>query len=134
MAPNIFVCIIKELNKMETEKIDKRFYAACAAMQGLLSTEDGINFQAIIQDDFYQKILVDASLIIADELIKRCSTETNRIDISSTINNHQLHIEPYFDENAISTAVTTFKVVDNNGVIHYTGTRKGCEYFIQNYQ
>jgi hypothetical protein len=38
-------------------------------------------------------------------------------------------IEPYFD--GISTAVTTYKVVDQNGTLQYMGDRKQCEYFLQ---
>ena len=38
-------------------------------------------------------------------------------------------IEPYFD--GISTAVTTYKVVDQNGTLQYMGDRNQCEYFIQ---
>ena len=38
-------------------------------------------------------------------------------------------IEPYFD--GISTAVTTYKVVDQNGTLQYMGDRSQCEYFIQ---
>ena len=35
-------------------------------------------------------------------------------------------IEPYFD--GISTAVTTYKVVDQNGTLQYMGNRNECEY------
>ena len=38
-------------------------------------------------------------------------------------------IEPYFD--GISTAVTTYKVVDQNGTLQYMGDRNQCEYFLQ---
>ena len=38
-------------------------------------------------------------------------------------------IEPYFD--GISTAVTTYKVVDQNGTLQYIGDRSQCEYFLQ---
>lgn len=38
-------------------------------------------------------------------------------------------IEPYFD--GISTAVTTYKVVDQNGTLQYMGDRSQCEYFLQ---
>ena len=38
-------------------------------------------------------------------------------------------IEPYFD--GINTAVTTYKVVDQNGTLQYMGDRNQCEYFLQ---
>lgn len=38
-------------------------------------------------------------------------------------------IEPHFD--GISTAVTTYKVVDQNGTLQYMGDRNQCEYFLQ---
>lgn len=38
-------------------------------------------------------------------------------------------IEPYFDGS--STAVTTYKVVDQNGTLQYMGDRNQCEYFLQ---
>jgi hypothetical protein len=38
-------------------------------------------------------------------------------------------IEPYFDR--INTAVTTYKVVDQNGTLQYMGDRNQCEYFLQ---
>ena len=38
-------------------------------------------------------------------------------------------IEPCFD--GISTAVTTYKVVDQNGTLQYMGDRNQCEYFLQ---
>lgn len=37
-------------------------------------------------------------------------------------------IEPYYD--GISTAVTTYKVVDENGILQYLGDRNQCEYFL----
>ena len=46
------------------------------------------------------------------------------------VNNRVLwRIEPYFD--GISTAVTTYKVVDQNGTLQYMGDRNQCEYFLQ---
>ena len=38
-------------------------------------------------------------------------------------------IEPYFD--GISTAVTTYKVVDQNGTLQYMVDRNQCDYFLQ---
>ena len=38
-------------------------------------------------------------------------------------------IEPYYD--GISTVVTTYKVVDQNGTLQYMGDRNQCEYFLQ---
>lgn len=38
-------------------------------------------------------------------------------------------IEPYFD--GISTAVTTYKVIDQNGTSQYILDRNQCEYFLQ---
>ena len=46
------------------------------------------------------------------------------------VSNHVLwRIEPYFD--GISTAVTTYKVVDQNGTLQYMGDRNKCKYFLQ---
>ena len=46
------------------------------------------------------------------------------------VSNHALwRIEPQFD--GISTAVTTYKVVDQNGTLQYMGDRNQCEYFLQ---
>ena len=38
-------------------------------------------------------------------------------------------IEPYYD--GISTVVTTYKVVDQNGTLQYMGDKNQCEYFLQ---
>ena len=68
--------------------------------------------------------------------------EINNNDIQNTTNvgNEVLsrvstralwRIEPYFD--GISTAVTTYKVVDQNGTLQYMGDRNHCEYFIACY-
>ena len=46
------------------------------------------------------------------------------------VSNHALwRIEPHFD--GISTAITTYKVVDQNGTLQYMGDRSQCEYFLQ---
>ena len=48
-----------------------------------------------------------------------------------TVNNRALwRIEPYYD--GISTVVTTYKVVDQNGTLQYMGDRNQCEYFLKN--
>ena len=39
-------------------------------------------------------------------------------------------IGPYFD--GITTAVKTYKVVDENGTLQYVGDRSQCEYFLHN--
>ena len=45
------------------------------------------------------------------------------------VSNHSLwRVEPYFD--GISTAVTMYKVVDQNGTLQYMGDRSQCEYFL----
>ena len=52
--------------------MSKRFYAACAAMQGLLSNADWTK-SANIPDDFdeYKTRVVSASYELADELLKQ---------------------------------------------------------------
>jgi len=51
------------------------------------------------------------------------------LDLFAVSNRALWRIEPYFD--GISTAVTTYKVVDQNGTLQYMGDRSQCEYFIQ---
>ena len=54
-------------------------------------------------------------------------TQGNRV--LQYVNNRALwRIEPYFD--GISTAVTTYKVDDQNGTLQYMGDRSQCEYFL----
>ena len=46
------------------------------------------------------------------------------------VNNRALwRIKPCFDK--IGTAVTIYKVVDQNGTLQYMGDRNQCEYFLQ---
>ena len=50
--------------------------------------------------------------------------------VSPCVSNRALwRIEPYFD--GISTAVKTYKVVDQNGTLQFMGDRSQCEYFLQ---
>lgn len=54
--------------------MSKRFYAACAAMQGLIINHGiRISCNGAIEDDVYEidKNLVEASYRIADELLKQ---------------------------------------------------------------
>lgn len=54
---------------------------------------------------------------------------TKRILLLLGVSNRALwRIEPHFD--GISTAVTTYKVVDQNGTLQYMGDRNQCEYFL----
>jgi len=55
--------------------------------------------------------------------------ETAQLGIGAVSNRALWRIEPYFD--GISTAVTTYKVVDQNGTLQYMGDRNQCEYFLQ---
>lgn len=51
------------------------------------------------------------------------------LDIAGVSNRALWRIEPYYD--GISTAVTIYKVVDQNGTLQYMGDRSQCEYFLQ---
>ena len=57
------------------------------------------------------------------------NNETTQLGIGGVSNRVSRRIEPYFD--GISTAVTTYKVVDQNGTLQYMGDRNQCEYFLQ---
>ena len=57
------------------------------------------------------------------------TAETQALNIPVVTNRALWRIEPYFD--GISTAVTTYKVVDQNGTLQYMGDRNQCEYFLQ---
>lgn len=57
------------------------------------------------------------------------NNETTQLGIGGVSNRVLWRIEPYFD--GISTAVTTYKVVDQNGTLQYMGDRNQCEYFLQ---
>ena len=57
------------------------------------------------------------------------NNETTQFGIGGVSNRVLWRIEPYFD--GISTAVTTYKVVDQNGTLQYMGDRNQCEYFLQ---
>lgn len=62
----------------------------------------------------------------ADGLLKQYAGN----GVSPYVSNRTLwRIEPYFD--GISTAVTTYKVVDQNGTMQFMGDRSQCEYFLQ---
>ena len=50
------------------------------------------------------------------------NTETQALNIPVVTNRALWRIEPYFD--GISTAVTTYKVVDQNGTLQYMGDRR----------
>lgn len=56
------------------------------------------------------------------------TAETQVLNIPVVSNRALWRIEPYFD--GISTAVTTYKVVDQNGTLQYMGDRNQCEYFL----
>ena len=63
-------------------------------------------------------------------LFETVNEATNSACFLGAVSNHALwRIEPYFD--GISTAVTTYKVVDQNGTLQYMGDRSQCEYFLQ---
>ena len=55
-------------------------------------------------------------------------TQGNRV-LQCFSNRALWRIEPYFD--GISTAVTTYKVVDQNRTLQYMGDRNQCEYFLK---
>ena len=57
------------------------------------------------------------------------NNETTQLGIGGVSNRVLWRIEPYFD--GISTAVTTYKVVDQNGTLQYMGDRNQCGYFLQ---
>ena len=57
------------------------------------------------------------------------NNETAQLGIGGVSNRVLWRIEPHFD--GISTAVTTYKVVDQNGTLQYMGDRNQCEYFLQ---
>ena len=57
------------------------------------------------------------------------NNETTQLGIGGVSNRVLWRIEPYFD--GISTAVTIYKVVDQNGTLQYMGDRNQCEYFLQ---
>ena len=72
-------CMDKEGNfytprerSIEDSGMSKRFYAACAAMQGLLANADWTK-SANIPDDFdeYKERIANASYEFADELLKQ---------------------------------------------------------------
>ena len=61
---------------------------------------------------------------------KAMNKDTQGNGVLPCVSNRALwRIEPYFD--GISTAVTTYKVVDQNGTLQYMGDRSQCEYFLQ---
>ena len=55
--------------------------------------------------------------------------ENGNVVLPCVSNRALWRIEPYFD--GISTAVTTYKVVDQNGTLQYMGDRNQCQYFLQ---
>ena len=65
-----------------------------------------------------------------EETVRMLLMNRAKIDNIKFDSNRALwRIEPYFD--GISTAVTTYKVVDQNGTLQYIGDRSQCEYFLQ---
>jgi len=93
----------------------------------------------------YKKKALQQQLNIPDVIKSACATTPIckiKIDDEScnptdcpyfvvlTVSNRALwRIEPYFD--GISSAVTIYKVVDQNGTLQYMGDRSQCEYFLQ---
>lgn len=67
----VFPILNSEVNA-EYNGASKRFYAACAAMQGLLANSDWAK-TAKIPDDFdeYKDRVISASYEFADELLKQ---------------------------------------------------------------
>lgn len=57
------------------------------------------------------------------------NTETPPRIKHGACNSNLWRIEPHFD--GISTAVTTYKVVDQNGTLQYMGDRNQCVHFLQ---
>ena len=64
------------------------------------------------------------------DLIDKGLHEQEQLFLSGVSNRALWRIEPYFD--GISTAVKTYKVVDQNGTLQFMGDRSQCEYFLQN--
>ena len=65
-----------------------------------------------------------------EETVRMLLMNRAKIDNIKFNSNRALwRIEPYFD--GISTAVTTYKVVDQNGTLQYMGDRNQCDYFLQ---
>ena len=61
-----FACITSGSESYLQEGMSKRFYAACAAMQGLLSSSDLNNLQYS-----FEQIVPKLALMYADELLKQ---------------------------------------------------------------
>ncbi len=65
-----------EIYFITTPGINKRFYAACAAMQGLLASPNTAfqilnSLNGIADKEEADKILINQSYILADELLKQ---------------------------------------------------------------
>lgn len=63
---------IEELNKGSVDGMSKRFYAACAAMQGILSNDATLKGAANsgLSNKEKVSVIINQSYIFADELLK----------------------------------------------------------------
>ena len=61
-----FACITSGSESYLQEGMSKRFYAACAAMQGILSSSDLNNLQYS-----FEKVIPKLAFMYADELLKQ---------------------------------------------------------------
>lgn len=79
-----------------------------------------------------EEILEEAQKEAYNEGYQNGYNEARKVIASQVIDNHPLwHIEPFFDE--ISTAVTNYRVVDQNGMLIYVGSKDECETFLKYY-
>ena len=96
-------------------------------MNGVMAIDPGQ--QPFISRDLEELNEMRDSLLKASGQAERSHEAKAALPLQSVTNRALWRIEPYFD--GISTAVTTYKVVDQNGTLQYMGDRSQCEYFVQ---